>query len=110
MSFEVKRFCHHVLSCYNTIKLYMCLNEQNLQTTQELTVAQMTEYVFNSLLNDKHLDLTKLKTFEDDKTAFAIMRSSVFYRVGNVVEAENAGYQHFLFFFLQSFQKLFSGL
>ena len=59
----------------------------------------------NSLLNDRILDVTKLKALADYKINEAQMMISVFNRVENIVEkGENAGYQHFLLF-LQCFQK-----
>ena len=62
-------------------------------------------FFFNSLPNDKSLDMTKLKAFADNKINLAQMMISVFDRVGNIVgKGENAGYQHFLFF-QQCFQK-----
>ena len=45
------------------------------------------------------LDLTKFKTFANDKLNVAKIMISVFGRVGNIVgKAENACYQHFLLF------------
>ena len=56
-------------------------------------------FYLNSLPNDKILDVTKLKAFEDDKINDAQMRISVFDRVENIVgKGKNAGYQHFLLF------------
>ena len=56
--------------------------------------------IFNSLLNDKILDMTKLKAFADDKLNVAETKISFFFffnRVENTVrKGENAGYQHFL--------------
>ena len=61
--------------------------------------------VLNSLLNDKILDVTKVKAFIDNKNNVAQMMISIFYRVENIVgKGENAGYQHFLLF-PQCFQK-----
>ena len=61
---------------------------------------------FNSLPNDKILDVSKLKAFADynlemnQKLEFAVGR------VENIVgKGENAGYQHFLLF-PQCFQKV----
>ena len=55
----------------------------------------------NSLLNDKILDVTKLKAFADDKLNVARMMFSLFDRVENTVgKGENAGCQHFLLFLL----------
>ena len=70
----------------------------------------VNEIVFNSLPNDKILDVTKLKAFADNKINVAQMMIPVFDRVENIVgKGENAGYQHFLLF-LQCFQKAtFSG-
>ena len=54
---------------------------------------------FNSLQNDKILDVTKLKAFADDKLNMGKMTISLFERVENtVVKGENAGYQYFLLF------------
>ena len=60
---------------------------------------------FNSLPNDKILDVTKLKAFADDKLNVARMMIFVLDRVENTVgKGENAGCQHFLLF-LQCFPK-----
>ena len=59
----------------------------------------------NPLSYDKILDVTKLKTFADDKINVAQMMISVFDRIeNNVGKGENAGHQHFLLF-PQCFQK-----
>ena len=51
------------------------------------------------------LDVTKLKTFADEKINVFQMMISVLYRVENILgKGENAGYQHFLVF-PQCFQK-----
>ena len=64
---------------------------------------------FNTLPNNKILDVTKLKTFSDDKLNVAKMTISLFDRVENTVEkGENVGYQHFLLF-PQCFSKPSSG-
>ena len=61
--------------------------------------------MFNSLPNDKMLDLSKLKVFADDMIRIIKMTISLFGRVENTVgKGENAGYQHFLLF-PQSFPK-----
>ena len=74
----------------------------NPNTTNQPTVPYNPE--FNSLSNDKILDVTKLKAFADDKISVAQMIISVFDRLENIVgKGENAGYQHFLF--TQCFQK-----
>ena len=64
----------------------------------------------NSLPNDKFFNVTKLKTFADDKLNVARMVISYLDRVENTVgKGENAGYQHFLLF-LHCFPKpSFSG-
>ena len=60
---------------------------------------------FNSLPNNKILDVTKLKAFADDKINIAQVKISIFDKVENIVgKGENAGYQHFLLF-PQCFQK-----
>ena len=54
---------------------------------------------FNPLLNNKILDMTKLKAFADDKLNIAKMTVSLFDRVENTVgKGENAGSKHFLLF------------
>ena len=54
---------------------------------------------FNSLPNDKILEVTKLKAFADDKLNVAKMTISLFDRVENTVgKGENACYQHFFLF------------
>ena len=53
----------------------------------------------NTDTNDKILDMTKLKTFADDKSNAAKMMTSLFERVEISVEkGENVCYQHFLLF------------
>ena len=45
------------------------------------------------------LDVTKLKTFADDKVNVSQMMISVFDRVENMMgKVENAGFKHFLLF------------
>ena len=54
---------------------------------------------FNSLLNDKILDRSKLKVFADDKINTTVKLKFVLRRVENIVgKGENAGYRHFLLF------------
>ena len=69
---------------------------------------QMGVNLFNSLPNDKILDVTKLKAFADGKKNIAQMMISVSDSVENVGKGENAGYQHFLLF-PQCFLKAFFG-
>ena len=53
----------------------------------------------NFLPNSKILDMTKLKTFADDKLNIDKLTVSPFKRVENTVgKGENASYQHFLLF------------
>ena len=53
----------------------------------------------NPLPNNKILEVTKLKSFEDNKLNVAKMMTSLVDRVENTVgKGENAGYQHFLLF------------
>ena len=55
--------------------------------------------VFNSLPNDKILDMIKLKAFADDKLNVTEMKISLYDRVENTVrKGKNAGNQHFLLF------------
>ena len=52
--------------------------------------------LFYCLLNDKILDMTKLKTFADDKLNIAKVIIFLFDRVEKTVrKRENADYQHF---------------
>ena len=54
--------------------------------------------MFNSLPNDKILDVTKLKTIAEDKISVAQMMISVFDGIENIVgKRENVGYQIFSF-------------
>ena len=64
----------------------------------------------NFLPKDTFLDLTKIKSFADDKTSVAKIMLSQQDSVENIVgEEENAGHQHFLLF-SHCFQKAsFSG-
>ena len=55
--------------------------------------------IFNSLANDKTLDVTKLKAFAIDQINVAQTLISIFDWIENIVgKGENAGYQHFLLF------------
>ena len=66
--------------------------------------------IVNPLRNKKFLDVTKLKTFVDEKLDVAKMTNSLFNTAENAVgKGENAGYQHFLLF-QQCFLKLSLGL
>ena len=67
--------------------------------------------VFNFLPNDKFLDWSKFKAFDDNKINATLQQMFFLGWVENIVgKGENAGYQHFLFF-SQCFQKAsFSGL
>ena len=54
---------------------------------------------FNSLPNDKILDLSKLKAFSDDNLNVYQKLKFALGRVEDIVgKGENAGYQHFLLF------------
>ena len=54
---------------------------------------------FNPLPNNKFLDLTKLKSFADNKLKVAKITIFLFDRAENTGgKGENAGYQHFLLF------------
>ena len=54
---------------------------------------------FNSLSNDKILDLSKLKAFADENLDVNEKLKFALERVENIVgKGENAGYQHFLLF------------
>ena len=60
---------------------------------------------FNSLSNDKILDMSKLKAFADDNLNVNQKSKYGSGRIENIVgKGENAGYQHFLLF-PQCFQK-----
>ena len=62
--------------------------------------------MFNSLPNNKILDLSKLKAFADDKINVTQKMKIKLGRVENIVgKGENAGHQHFLLF-PQCFQKV----
>ena len=53
--------------------------------------------IFNSLPNDKVLEVTKLKAFPDVKINVAQMLIYVFDQIENLVgKGQNAGYKHFL--------------
>ena len=63
------------------------------------TLKALAEYMFNSLPNNKILDVTKLKAFADDKLNVTNMMISLHDSVENTVEKrKNAGYKHFLLF------------
>ena len=54
---------------------------------------------FDSLQNNKILDVTEFKALADDRINVAQMMISVSDRVENILgKEENAGYQHFLLF------------
>ena len=58
---------------------------------------------------NKILDVTILKVFADDRINEAQMMISVFDRVENIVgKGENAGYQHFLLFPHNVFERILS--
>ena len=62
----------------------------------------------NHLPNDKILEVTKLKSFADDKLNVAKMMISLFDRVENTVgKGENAGYQPAFSSFPTLFSKAF---
>ena len=55
--------------------------------------------LFNSLLNDKFLDWSRLKAFANDKINVTKKLKFVLGRVENIIgKGENAGNQHFLLF------------
>ena len=57
------------------------------------------KWQFNSLPNDKILDVTKLKAFADDKINVAQMMIFVLDKLKNIVgKGQNGGHQHFLLF------------
>ena len=59
----------------------------------------MTAFPNKPLLNDKFLDVTKLKASADDKLKVAKITIFLFDRAENTVgKGENAGYQYFLLF------------
>ena len=65
----------------------------------------VTLFTFNSLPNNKILDLSKLKTFADDKINVTEKFKFVLGRLENIVrKGGNAVYHHFLLF-TQCFQK-----
>ena len=67
-------------------------------TNSEL-VKMSQSFLFNSLPNDKILDMTNLKVFADKRINEAQMMIAVFDRVENIVgKGENACYHHFLLF------------
>ena len=62
--------------------------------------------IFNSLPNNKNLDMTKLKAFADDKLNIARIMISLYDGVENTMgKGKNAGYQYFLL--LPVFSKTF---
>ena len=75
---------------------------------EERAFCDHTIQTFNSLPNDKFLDCTcKFKELADDKINVTENLKFVLGRVEGFVEkGENAGYQHFLFFFCNVFKKL----
>ena len=79
--------------------------QRGKQIGQGKTKFNFQEVNINSLPNDKIVDVTKLKSFADNKMNKAQKMISVFHRVENSVgKGENAGYQHFLLL-PQCFQK-----
>ena len=60
----------------------------------------------NTLANDTILGMCKFKTSADEKFGVAEIMGLIFERVENIVaKRENAGYQHFSFFY-NAFQRL----
>ena len=71
---------------------------------------KIPKHVLNPLPNDKILDMTRYKSFADNKFNTAKMTNALFDRVENTGgKGENAGYQHF-FLFPQCFPKPSLGL
>ena len=82
---------------YRRPKVYLFYSELLLQQSE-------FKLKFNSILNDKILDMTNLKALADDKINVTQMTISAFDRVEKIVgKGENAGYQHFLLFQKASF-------
>ena len=72
---------------------------QKLPPSGTLTLGIVSQKGFNSLPNDKILEVTKLKTFADNKLKVAKMTISLYDRVENTVgKGENVGYQHYFLF------------
>ena len=99
---------------YRHLQQYCChpstgLYASNLPGVMQHKVAtDLYKYVFNSLLNNKILDRSKLKGFADHKLILAQMMRFIFNRRENIVgKGENAGIQHFLLF-PQCFHKVSS--
>ena len=71
-----------------------------------ISIIAWQKFNFNSIINGKILDWSKLKAFADDKITIAEIKISLSHRVENIEgKGKNAGYQHFLLF-PQCFQKL----
>ena len=70
---------------------------QQAQLQQKPNRGKAISLWFNSLLNDKILEVTKFKVFADDKVDVAKRTTSLFDRVENSWgKGENADYQHLL--------------
>ena len=73
--------------CVKVIQILHCLVER-----------QKKKKTFNLLPKDKILDLSKLKTFANDRITENKKPKFSFGSEENIGKGENAGYQHFLLF------------
>ena len=82
------------------------LTHYQIQNFRLVKIERNCRRPFNTLPNDKFLDMTKFKASADDKLNVDKMTISLCDRVENTEgKEENAGYQHFLLF-PQIFQSL----
>ena len=85
-----------------------CDTEFSLCKTGHADLSRYFCRCVNTLLQNKILELTKLKAFADDKLNVAKMMISLHYFVENILgKRHDAGNQHFLLF-PHCFQKAFS--
>ena len=80
---------------FHQAKMFLFLHSRSNQST---LFSGKIAGDFNSLLNNKFLNRTKLKAFAEGKLNVTVMMISLL-RVKNTMgKKENAGYQHFLLF------------
>ena len=97
--FTIKAFADDKLNVAENLKFVFGRVENIVGIGEKKMHFLLFSQCFNSLPNDKILDVTKLKAFADDKLNIVKTMISLYNREENTVEkGENVGYQHFLLF------------
>ena len=89
--------CIFCIVTFQLTKFWPCPN-----CNDNFSVAQMIQFFFNPLPNDKYLDRTKLKAFAENKLNIVVMMIFFFDRVENTMEKEKM-----VLFSIFSFSKAF---